>query len=66
MHKQDNRNIMEGNFELLREISDLRDKLKMLKLRSGGDLAATKTGECEVLCVGTVTSAISMMGGEKK
>ena len=66
MHKQDNRNIMEGNFELLREISDLRDKLKMLKLKSGGDLGQTKTGRLGSNSVGTVTSAISMMGGEKK
>lgn len=36
---------MEGNFELLREISELRDKKKFLLLKAGGgDMAQTKTG----------------------
>ena len=38
----------------------------MLKLKSGGDLAATKTGKGVRKELGTVTSAVSMMGGEKK
>ena len=49
VHKQDNRNIMDGNFHLLREIGEWREKLRIQKSKAGTDLGGTKTGKFLIL-----------------